>query len=112
MSTVVRGIRGATSVERDDPAQILDATEELLREIGFDVSAQHLQDALACGALDEACESERAVADACETLAIATPLEETLRLLRAFALAPPRASLVLDVASVKVCVLEAARGLA
>lgn len=33
MSTVVRGIRGATSVERDEPARILDATEELLREI-------------------------------------------------------------------------------
>lgn len=33
MSTVVRGIRGATSVERDEPARILDATEELLCEI-------------------------------------------------------------------------------
>ena len=31
--TVVRGIRGATTVERDDPALILDATEDLLREI-------------------------------------------------------------------------------
>jgi chorismate mutase len=33
MSTVVRGIRGATSVERNDPEQIVHATEELLREI-------------------------------------------------------------------------------
>jgi chorismate mutase len=33
MSTVVRGIRGATSVERDDPVLIPAATEELLREI-------------------------------------------------------------------------------
>ncbi len=29
----VRGIRGATTVERDDAAAILDATEELVREI-------------------------------------------------------------------------------
>jgi len=83
-----------------------------LRVVGFDVSALHLQDALACGALDEAYADERAVADGCETLAIATPLDETVRLLRAFALAPPRASLVLDVASVKSCVVQAARGLA
>jgi chorismate mutase len=33
MSTVVRGIRGATSVERDDPTLIVHATEELLCEI-------------------------------------------------------------------------------
>jgi chorismate mutase len=29
----VRGIRGATTVERDEPALILDATEQLLRTI-------------------------------------------------------------------------------
>jgi prephenate dehydrogenase len=69
-----------------------------------------VRDALACGAIDEACADERAVANACETLVIATPLEETLRLLRAFALTPPRASLVLDVASVKARVAQAGRG--
>jgi chorismate mutase len=31
--TVVRGIRGAITVERDEPALLLDATERLLREI-------------------------------------------------------------------------------
>ncbi|HEY0798292.1 MAG TPA: chorismate mutase [Candidatus Baltobacteraceae bacterium] len=31
--SAVRGIRGATSVERDESTLILDATEELLREI-------------------------------------------------------------------------------
>jgi chorismate mutase len=29
----VRGIRGATTVDRDEPTQILDATERLIREI-------------------------------------------------------------------------------
>ena len=37
---IVRGIRGATTVARDEPSLILDATEQLLREIvgrnGFD----------------------------------------------------------------------------
>ena len=37
---LVRGIRGATTVARDEPALVLDATERLLREIvernGFD----------------------------------------------------------------------------
>jgi prephenate dehydrogenase len=80
--------------------------------VGFDVSAQHVHDALSCGAIDEALGDERAVADGCETLVIATPVEETMRLLRAFALAPPRALLVLDVASVKACVVQAAQGLA
>ena len=31
--SIVRGIRGATTVARDEPALILDATERLLREI-------------------------------------------------------------------------------
>jgi chorismate mutase len=30
---MVRGIRGAITVERDDPAELLDATERLLNEI-------------------------------------------------------------------------------
>jgi len=30
---MVRGIRGAITVERDDPAEVLDATERMLREI-------------------------------------------------------------------------------
>jgi chorismate mutase len=30
---MVRGIRGAITVERDDPAELLDATERLLRDI-------------------------------------------------------------------------------
>jgi len=29
----VRGVRGAITVERDDPAELLDATERLLRDI-------------------------------------------------------------------------------
>jgi chorismate mutase len=33
VSRYVRGIRGATTVERDEPALILSATERLLREI-------------------------------------------------------------------------------
>ena len=33
MISVVRGVRGATAVERDEPERILAATEELLREI-------------------------------------------------------------------------------
>ena len=82
------------------------------RVVGFDAAESHRDHALACGALEEALESERAVADACDTLVIATPIDETLRLLRSFAAAPPRASLLLDVASVKACVMEAAVGLA
>jgi chorismate mutase len=38
--SAVRGIRGATTVESDDPTLILDATEELLRAI---VARNHLQ---------------------------------------------------------------------
>jgi prephenate dehydrogenase len=83
-----------------------------LRVVGFDASARHMKEALACGALDEAYADERAVADGCATLVIATPVEETLKLLRAFAVAPPRASLMLDTASVKACIVQAARGLA
>jgi chorismate mutase len=30
---MVRGVRGAITVERDDPAELLDATERLLREL-------------------------------------------------------------------------------
>lgn len=88
----------------------LRAREANARVVGFDISAQHVRDALASGAIDEACADEFAVADVCDVLVIATPLEETLRLLRAFALTPPRASLVLDVASVKGCVAQAAHG--
>lgn len=79
--------------------------------VGFDVAAAHCEQALLSGALDEAARSERELADDCDTVVIATPIEETLRLLRVFADAPPRARLLLDVASVKACVMDAARGL-
>jgi prephenate dehydrogenase len=82
-----------------------------LRVIGFDTSARHLEEAIRSGAIDAACEDERAVADGCETLILATPLEETLRLLGVFTDGRMRASLVMDVASVKACVVEAARAL-
>jgi prephenate dehydrogenase len=82
-----------------------------LRVVGYDASARHLEEARVLGACEETRGDALALAAACETLVLATPPEETIRLLRAFARTPMRASLVLDVASVKQCIVEAAHGM-
>ncbi len=59
------------------------------------------------------CAGPQDVYDRADVLVIATHLESTVRLLRELAVTPPaRARLILDVASVKVPIIDAAAGLA
>lgn len=58
------------------------------------------------------CDGPQEVYERADVLVIATHLESSVRLLRELAVTPPaRAALILDVASVKVPILEAAAGL-
>ena len=63
------------------------------------------------GAIAAVAPSVRELARACDVLVLAMPLDGILALVRDFVAAPPAAALTLDVASVKVPVAEAARGL-
>jgi prephenate dehydrogenase len=81
------------------------------RVSGWDVVPQHAQAALERGGLDDLAGSPAALLADAEVLAIAVPLEATVALLRVLAADPPRARLVIDVASLKVPVRAAAAGL-
>jgi prephenate dehydrogenase len=83
-----------------------------MRVTGWDVDATHLSRALEGGALDAAGAGEAAVAGECDILVLAAPLEVVLRSLDRFRSQVPPASLILDVASVKVPVVRAGAGLA
>lgn len=77
--------------------------------VGWDVAPAHVERALARGAIAKAMPSFEALADECDVLVLATPLDVTIALLGRLEASPPRAALVLDVASVKVPVAAAGR---
>jgi prephenate dehydrogenase len=79
---------------------------------GWDADAGHLATALERGALDAAADGLTSLAREAETLVLATPLPATIELLKALVERPPRATLVLDVASLKAPVARAGAGLA
>ncbi|MGH7757643.1 MAG: prephenate dehydrogenase, partial [Vulcanimicrobiaceae bacterium] len=78
--------------------------------VAVDRSPVNLRLALERGAVDEAVDALDG--RELDLLVLATPLDVTLALVRRFAADPPRARLILDVASVKAPVVEAAAGLA
>jgi prephenate dehydrogenase len=80
--------------------------------IGFDTAPAHLAAARAAGAFDQSAASFAAVARECELLVLAMPIEPTVRALEELhTLHASALKLVIDVASVKVRILEAAAGL-
>ena len=78
---------------------------------GWDPELAHLATARARGAIAHAASDFVTLAREVDTLVLAAPLDATLDLVRALVQNPPRALLVLDVASVKVPVAEAGRAL-
>jgi prephenate dehydrogenase len=81
------------------------------RVIGSDAEPAALEQALQVGAIDAAV-SERQLSAGCDVLVIAAHLEPTLREIERLAAEDsPRPVLIIDVASVKVPVVRAARGL-
>jgi prephenate dehydrogenase len=79
---------------------------------GFDTEPSHLAAASSAGAFDWSTESFAALAQGCELLVLAMPIEPTVHALEELrALRAPGLKLVIDVASVKVRILEAAAGL-
>jgi len=82
------------------------------RVTGWDADPGHLATALERGALDAAASDAAALAAEADTLVLAMPLPATIDLLRRLAERPPRATLVLDVASVKTPIAQAGAGLA
>lgn len=79
---------------------------------GWDVERARVTRALEEGALDTAGADENAVVAGCDTLILAAPLEAVVGLLERLRAQPPPASLIMDVASVKVPVVRAGGGLA
>ncbi len=79
---------------------------------GWDPSSDHLACALERGAIAVAEPDVAALGRTCETLVIAAPLDATLALLAAYAVVPPCAGLVIDVASVKIPVARVGAALA
>jgi len=77
---------------------------------GWDPNAGHLAAARARGAIAWAEPDLRTLGEF-ETLVIAAPLDATLALLAGFASGPPRAALIIDVASLKAPVAAAGRDL-
>jgi prephenate dehydrogenase len=82
-----------------------------VRVLGFDASRAHAERAHERGALD-ATVDDVAELNACEVVVLAAPLEATLELLERLSAAPPAATLILDVCSVKLPVERAGRTLA
>lgn len=80
--------------------------------VAFDVSPEHLARAREAGAIDASAGSLSDVAQACETLVLAMPIEQTVAALEMLGASRPVPSLVIDVASVKVRILEASTGVA
>ncbi len=79
--------------------------------IGADAQFERAQRALVLGALDAVVEDPAALAAAVDTLVVAMPLDATCAFLAAFPRAQSRARLILDVASLKVPVVQAAAGI-
>jgi len=79
--------------------------------VGWDPDPAHLVVARAHGAIGRDVPDFATLASEVDTLVLAAPLDATLDLLHALGKDPPRASLVLDVASVKATVADAGRGL-
>ena len=82
-----------------------------MRVLGFDASREHAGRALERGALD-ATVDDVAQLNACDVLVLAAPFEATLELLARLSAAPPAATLILDVCSVKLPVERAGCALA
>ena len=79
--------------------------------VGWDPDRAHLAAARARGAIGGDVADFATLAQQVDTLVLAAPLDATLGLLHELVTHPPRASLVLDVASVKAPVAEAGRAL-
>lgn len=81
-----------------------------MRVLGMDARPQNAQLALRRGALDEV--GERADALACDVVVLASPIDATVADLRSADLRASRASLIVDVASVKGPIVDAGAGIA
>lgn len=81
------------------------------RVTGWDADPAHLATALERGALDAAASDVDSLTADADTLVLAAPLPATIELLKRLGERPPRATLVLDVASVKAPVALAGAGL-
>jgi len=79
--------------------------------IGFDAAPAHLAHGQRLGAIDASAPSLLALAKECETLVLALPIEQTVAALHELRACALEAELVIDVASVKGPVVEAAAGL-
>jgi prephenate dehydrogenase len=77
------------------------------RVTGWDSNSKSASLALERGALDAIAVSEAVALGDADTIVLATPLAATLEVLERFSSNPPRAALVLDVASVKLPVAAA-----
>jgi prephenate dehydrogenase len=86
------------------------ARERGMRVVGADARAQNAQLALRRGALDEI--GERADVLACDVVVLAAPIDATVTELQSPDLRASRASLILDVASVKGPIVDAGAGVA
>jgi len=78
---------------------------------GWDLDRGNLARAREIGAITIPAADAASLGQAVETLVIAAPLDATLQLLAAYLASPPRATLILDVASVKLPVSDAGRAL-
>jgi prephenate dehydrogenase len=78
---------------------------------GWDLDPEHAQAALAVGALDRVAAGFEELAARSDVLVIAAPLDATLGLIDRLRACAPPSRLILDVASLKVPVVERARGL-
>jgi prephenate dehydrogenase len=79
--------------------------------VGWDPDPAHLVAARVVGAIARDVPDFATLARQVDTLVLAAPLDATLDLLHALVADPPRASLVLDVASVKTTVADVGRAL-
>lgn len=78
---------------------------------GYDANVQAAEEAVRCGAIDEAVSRER-IDECADVLVVAAHSSATIGELERLRAAPPRnAKLILDISSVKAPVVDAARGL-
>ncbi len=84
--------------------------KENRRVLGADANASNAEQALRRGAIDEVVAREE-LYERCDIVVIATPPNATIEELRRLAGAAPRCELIIDVASVKVPIIEAGHGL-
>jgi len=82
------------------------------RVVGWDVDPKQAALALERGALDAVTPDEAAALRDAEIIVLATPLEATVASLERLAADPPKAALIVDVASLKLPVVRAAAKLA